>query len=647
MAKQTAQYGSWKSPITSDLIVQGTISFEQVLVDGLDIYWIESRPAEGGRSVVMRQNASGQVEELTPQPFNARDRVHEYGGGAVAIRDGIVYFSNFADNHLYVRDRDGNIHALTQDSKMRYADGQIDVARGRWIGVREDHTKSDIFAENTIVAVNADGSGERVLVSGNDFYAFPRISPDGTQLAFITWHHPNMPWDETELWTGKFAADGTLTDLTKVAGMKNESILQPKWAPNGQLYYISDESNWWNIKRITDGKLETLVAMDAEFTSPNWAFGQSDYDFIDASTIICDYTQNGKWYLAQIDTQSGALKPVESEYTSFSSIRTDGQRVVFLAGSPTSFRVVVTTNVDGSNPTVLRKSSEVQVDPDYLSIPESIEFPTENGKTAHGIYYRPKSPDFTAPEGEKPPLLVHVHGGPTSAASSVLSLSTQYWTSRGVAVLDVNYGGSTGYGREYRDRLKGQWGIVDVDDAANGAKYLGEQGEVDANRLAIAGGSAGGYTTLAALTFRDVFNAGASHFGLSELEVFAKETHKFESRYMDSLLGPYPEAKDVYFNRSPINFTNQLSCPIAFFQGLDDKIVPPNQAELMVEALRKKNLPVAYLAFEGEGHGFRRAENIKRALDGEFYFYSRVFGFTPADDIEPIHIENMDAEPGK
>ncbi|WP_211266021.1 S9 family peptidase [Alicyclobacillus ferrooxydans] len=647
MAKQTAQYGSWKSPITSDLIVQGTISFEQVLVDGLDIYWIESRPAEGGRSVVMRQNASGQVEELTPQPFNARDRVHEYGGGAVAIRDGIVYFSNFADNHLYVRDRDGNIHALTQDSKMRYADGQIDVARGRWIGVREDHTKSDIFAENTIVAVNTDGSGETVLVSGNDFYAFPRISPDGTQLAFITWHHPNMPWDETELWTGKFAADGTLTDLTKVAGVKNESILQPKWAPNGQLYYISDESNWWNIKRITDGKLETVVAMDAEFTSPNWAFGQSDYDFIDASTIICDYTQNGKWYLAQIDTQSGALKPVASEYTSFSSIRTDGERVVFLAGSPTSFRVVVTTNVDGSNPTVLRKSSEVQVDPDYLSIPESIEFPTENGKTAHGIYYRPKNPDFTAPEGEKPPLLVHVHGGPTSAASSVLSLSTQYWTSRGVAVLDVNYGGSTGYGREYRDRLKGQWGIVDVDDAANGAKYLGEQGEVDANRLAIAGGSAGGYTTLAALTFRDVFNAGASHFGLSELEVFAQETHKFESRYMDSLLGPYPEAKDVYFNRSPINFTNQLSCPIAFFQGLDDKIVPPNQAELMVEALRKKNLPVAYLAFEGEGHGFRRAENIKRALDGEFYFYSRVFGFTPADDIEPIHIENMDAEPGK
>ncbi len=354
--------------------------------------------------------------------------------------------------------------------------------------------------------------------------------------------------------------------------------------------------------------------------------------------------KNGLWHLAQIDTESGTLRPIESEYTSFSSIHTDGQRVVFLGGSPTSFPAVVMAKVNGSEPQVLQKSTELTIDPAYLSIPRSIEFPTENGKTAYGIYYRPTNPDYTAPEGEKPPLLVLSHGGPTSAASSVLSLAKQYWTSRGFAVLDVNYGGSTGYGREYRDRLKGQWGIVDVDDCSNGALYLAKRGEVDGKRLAIAGGSAGGYTTLASLVFRDVFNAGASYFGLSELEVFATETHKFESRYMDSLLGPYPQAKDVYYNRSPIHFTDQLSCPVAFFQGLDDKIVPPNQAELMVEALRKKGLPVSYVAFPGEGHGFRRAENIQRAQDGEFYFYSRVFGFEPAEHIDPIPIDNLDED---
>lgn len=641
LAKQTAPYGSWKSPITSDLIVKGSIRFEQVFVDSLYTYWIESRPAENGRSVVMRRASDGKVEELTPQPYNARTRVHEYGGGAVTARDGVLYFSNFSDNLLYVRSRDGEVKPLTHDSNMRYADGEIDVARGRWIGVREDHTNSDIFAENTIVAIHTNGSGETVLVSGNDFYAFPRISPDGTQLAYVTWNHPDMPWDNTELWTARIAGDGSLTDFNKVAGGDGQSILEPKWSPAGDLYYISDESNWWNIKRVKNGSIETVIEMDAEFTSPNWAFGQSDYDFVDATNIICDYTQNGVWHLAHVDTEAKTLRTLESKYTSFNSIQADSGRVVFLASSPTSFSEVVTMKADGTNAQVLKKSSELVVDPAYLSIPESIEYPTTGEKTAHAIYYRPKNPDYNAPEGELPPLLVHSHGGPTSAASSSLNLSTQYWTSRGFAVLDVNYGGSTGYGREYRDRLKGQWGIVDVDDCANGARYLAQKGEADSERLAIAGGSAGGYTTLASLVFTDVYNAGASHFGLSELEVFATETHKFESRYMDSLLGPYPEKKDVYYNRSPINFTDKLSCPVAFFQGLDDKIVPPNQAELMVEALRKKGLPVAYIAFEGEGHGFRKAENIQRALDGEFYFYSRVFGYEPADKIEPVPIENM------
>lgn len=381
--------------------------------------------------------------------------------------------------------------------------------------------------------------------------------------------------------------------------------------------------------------------MEAEFGAPSWVFGISHYDFIDETTLIATYSQNGIQYLAKIDVQSTTLSPIETGYTQFSSIHSNGSHIAFIAASPTQFPRVIRMNKEATNGEIIRVSSELTVDEKYLSLPEAIEFPTEENKTSHAIYYRPANPDYTVPVDEKPPLLVHVHGGPTGAASSILNLSTQYWTSRGFAVIDVNYGGSTGYGREYRDRLKGNWGIVDVQDCANAVRYLVEKGEVDPNRVAISGGSAGGYTTLASLVFTDVYHAGASHFGLSELEIFVQETHKFESRYMDGLLGPYPEAKQVYYERSPINFIDQLSCPVIFFQGLEDKVVPPNQAELMVDALKQKNLPVAYVAFEGEGHGFRMAQNIKRSLDGEFYFYSKVFDFEPAEDIEAVPIENL------
>lgn len=640
--QKTAAYGSWKSPISSDMIVQGTISLVGMCFDGADRYWVEARPSEAGRNVLMRQAANGMVEEITPAPFNVRDRVHEYGGAPFVIHEGMVYFSNFADNLLYVRKPDGTIEAMTSDTKKYYADGVIDPLRNRLILVREDHTNSDIFAETTLVSMNADGSNEQIVVSGNDFYANPRFSPDGRHFAWLTWNHPNMPWDETELWVADVMADGSLQNERKVAGGNQSSVIQPVWSPDNQLYFVSDKSNWWNIMRLEhDGAVTTVCPMEAEFGSPSWAFGISDYAFVDPDNIICTYSQNGRKYLATLGVASGRLALVETEDTYFTSIHSNGGKIGYIGASPVSFPHIVVSNPDGSEVEVLKSSAALQVSDDYICVPESIAFPTEGGKTAYAIFYPPKNPDFVAPGQEKPPLLVHVHGGPTAASQAVLNLSTQYWTSRGIAVVDVNYGGSTGYGREYRDRLKGNWGIVDVDDSANAALYLAKRGDVDEDRLAIAGGSAGGYTTLASLVFKDVYRAGASHFGLSELEVFVNETHKFESRYMDGLLGPYPEAKDVYYNRSPINFTDQLSCPVIFFQGLDDKIVPPNQAELMVEALRKKGLPVAYVAFAGEGHGFRMSENIKRSLDGEFYFYSRVFGFTPADDIEPVQIDNM------
>lgn len=639
--KVTLPYGSWKSLITSDLIVQGTIPIVDIAFNGQDLYWTEAHPSEAGRNTVMRKSADGKVVELTPAPFNVRTRVHEYGGAPSFIHGSNLYFSNFADNLLYVRTENNEIKPITTDSNHRYADAALDVLRSRLYWVREDHTKSDIFAETTIVAMDLDGNNERIVVSGNDFYSNPRISPDGGQIAYLTWNHPNMPWDETELWVANLNDDGSVSNAKMIAGGNGESVIQPVWSPTGVLYFVSDRTNWWNIMRLKDGEVEAIYPMDAEFGSPSWVFGISDYQFINETTLITAYTQNGARHLAKIDVENGDFSPIDTSYTSFSSIKSNGTQIAFIAASPTEFPRVVRMNTDGTKSEVIKVSSELSLDENYLSLPESIEYPTEGGKTAFAIYYRPKNTNYQAPVDEKPPLLVHVHGGPTGSSSSTLNLATQYWTSRGFAVIDVNYGGSTGYGREYRDRLKGKWGIVDVEDSANAVRYLINKGEVDENRVAIAGGSAGGYTTLASLVFTDVYKAGASHFGLSELEIFATETHKFESGYMDSLLGPYPEAKEVYYERSPINFMNQLSCPVIFFQGLDDKIVPPNQAELMVEALKSKGLPVAYIAFKGEGHGFRMAENIKRSLDGEFYFYSRVFGFEPAEDIEPVHIENM------
>jgi dipeptidyl aminopeptidase/acylaminoacyl peptidase len=642
-----APYGSWKSPITSDLIVSATVGLGQVALEGADTYWIELRPSEGGRNCIVRRTPDGNVSDVTPQGFNARTRVHEYGGGDFAVRDGEVYFSNFADQRVYrQRDAADTPQALTPESKFRYSDLVADSARGLLYAVREDHTGEGGEAVNTVVALGAGGSsndcGGRVIVSGNDFYSSPRLSPDGRRLAWLTWNHPNMPWDGTELWVGELNEDGTLGESHRVAGGAEESIFQPEWSPAGKLYFVSDRNNWWNIYRLDeDGGAEAVYEAEAEFGLPQWLFAMSTYAFASEGTLVCAYAQRGNWGLGLLDTRRKTLERVELPYTDITYVRVAAGRAVFRAGSPTVRAALVELDLETRETNVLRRASEVAVDPAYLSAPRAVEFPTEGGRTAHAFYYPPRNADFAAPEGERPPLLVKCHGGPTSAASSTLRLETQYWTSRGIAVLDVNYGGSTGYGREYRQRLNGEWGVVDVDDCVNGAKHLIRQGEVDPARCVITGGSAGGFTTLNALTFRDTFRAGASHFGIGDLTVFVGDTHKFESRYLERLIGPYPESKDLYYERSSINFTERLSCPVIFFQGLEDKIVPPNQAELMVEALRKKRLPVAYVAFEGEQHGFRKAENIKRALDGELYFYSRVFGFPLADEVEPVEIENL------
>jgi len=646
---QIAPYGSWKSPITADLIVAGTIGLGQIVLDGENVYWSEGRPAEGGRSVIVRRTPDSKTTDVTPSPFNVRTRVHEYGGGAFAIKDGTVYFSNFADQRLYKQTPNCEPQPLTLVADLRYADAVVDLQRERIICVQEDHTKGDREPANSLVSISLNNDEDiQVLASGCDFYASPRLSPDRSQLAWISWNHPNMPWDSTQLWVAPINPDGSLGEAECVAGGADKSIFQPEWSPDGVLYFVSDRSGWWNLYRWLPpmpegglGGVEPLCPMDAEFGLPQWVFGMSTYGFESANRIICTYTKKGSWQLASLDLQTKQLEVIETPYTDISSLQVASGRAVFIAGSATEPTAIVQMDLATQQIEVLRRSSQLKIEPGYLSTPQEIPFPTENGLIAYAFFYPPQNQDYTPPKGEKPPLLVKSHGGPTASVSSTFNLKIQYWTSRGFGFLDVNYGGSTGYGREYRQRLNQQWGIVDVDDCANAAKYLAEQGLVDSERLAIAGGSAGGYTTLCALTFRDVFKAGASHYGVSDLEALATDTHKFESRYLDGLIGPYPERKDLYEARSPIHFTDQLSCPAIFFQGLEDKIVPPNQAEMMVAALKAKGLPVAYVAFEGEQHGFRRAENIKRALDGEFYFYSRVFGFEPSETIEPVAIENL------
>ncbi len=648
-----ALYGSWKSPITSDLIVAETITLGIIKLDGDDTFWIEQRPSERGRNVVVRRTPDGQTSDVNPPPFNARTRVHEYGGGQFVVADGVVYFSNFADQRLYRIDLGGSPQPLTPAVDLRYADGIIDRRRGRIICVREDHTVASREAVNTLVSLDLEGdleNGGVLLVGGNDFYATPRLSPDGARLAWLTWNHPNMPWDGTELWMADLDERGAIVSAMRVTGGKDLSIYQPEWSPEGELYFVSEQTGWWNLYRWRAGKIEPLCEMEAEFGRPQWQFGQSAYAFESPQRIICAYNQNGTSHLASLDTRTLKLEPIEIPYTEISGVHAKPGRVVFSGGSPTEPVSIVQLDLNSGQIEVLRRSANVEVDPGYFSIPEEIEYPTTPTQppprageevTAHAFLYRPHNKDFVAPSDEIPPLLVKVHGGPTGATSTTLNLVIQYWTSRGFAVLDVNYGGSTGYGRAYRQRLNGKWGIVDIDDTVNGVRYLVERGEVDPNRLAIDGGSAGGYTTLAALTFRDVFKAGASYYGVSDLEALAKETHKFESRYLDSIVGPYPERRDLYVERSPIHFTERLNVPLILFQGLEDKVVPPNQAEMMFEAVRRKGLPVAYVPFEGEQHGFRQAKNIKRALDAELYFYSKVFGFELADPVEPVKIENL------
>ena len=645
MSRAVVPYGSWRSPITAGLLVGQSVALGSLQPAGDDLYWSESRPAEAGRSAIVHRGADGVVADVFPAPWSARSRVHEYGGGAWTIAGGTLYFVHDRDQCAYACLVGTTPRALTASGPRRFADLAVDSARERLLAVCEESSPGGGEPANVLVGISLAG-GDRVetLVSGHDFYASPRPSPDGTQLAWLAWRHPHMPWDETELWLADVGADGRLTQARRVAGGSGESIFQPEWSPDGTLHFIGDRTGWWNLYRWRGGRTEPLCPKEAEFGLPQWAFGMTTYGFASAGEIVCTYAERGEWRLARLATGSGRLERIDVPFVTFGGLRVTQRRAYFVAGSAAAPSALVELDLASGGHSVVRGSSSLAVDRQHVSVAQAIEFPSGGGRTAHAFYYPPVNGSFAAPEGERPPLRVRSHGGPTSATDGSLKLPIQYWTSRGFAVLDVNYGGSTGYGRAYRERLRGAWGVVDVEDCVAGARHLVERGLADPARLTISGGSAGGYTTLCALVFHDLFRAGASHYGIGDLTALAADTHKFESRYTDSLVAPYPEGAEVYRARSPLHHADRLACPVIFFQGLEDRVVTPNQAEAMVAALRAKRLPVAYVAFPDEQHGFRRAENIRRALEAELYFFSRVLRFALAEEIEPVPIENLGSD---
>ena len=625
-----APYGTWHSPLAAADLASSAIALNYVAIREKIPYWVESRPAEGGRSVIVMAGENGAIKELTPQGFNVRTRVHEYGGMPYGLAPDTVYFSNFTDQRLYAH-RHGQEPVAITPPGYRYADYELDPAGKHIFCVREDHTGSG-EPKNTVVMIDTTiGGAGKVLFEGSDFVAFPRLSPDGRHLAWITWNHPDMPWDTTTLHVAHLTDSG-LSDITAVTRGVEESVLEPRWDSDGTLYFISDRSNWWNLYRYRNKQVTPVMAFEAEIAGPPWVLGQSNYALDGRGRALVRYTVAARDKMGVVDLASGKLTPLDLPFTGLSNIQlADADTAVAIAASATEEAAVVSIDSSTGGYRVLRAPGSLRLEKPFIAVAEAIEFPTAAGLTAHAFYYPPTNPDFTGLTGEKPPLIVKVHGGPTSHSKPELAMATQYWTSRGFALLDVNHGGSTGFGRSYRKRLHNNWGVVDVNDVVAATRYLIEQGRVDGNRAAIRGGSAGGFTVLAALAFHDVFKAGANYYGVSDLEALAQDTHKFESRYLDRLVAPLPEGRAIYQARAPIRHLENFKAALITFQGSEDKVVPPSQSRAIVAALKAKGVPVAYVEFEGEQHGFRKAENIVRSLQSELAFYGQVFGFTPGE----------------
>jgi dipeptidyl aminopeptidase/acylaminoacyl peptidase len=642
-ARRQAPYGAWKSPVSAAIIAGQSVRLQDLCTDGTDIYWTESRPTERGRYALVKCGADGvSVDVSGSADYSMRSLVNAYGGGAFAVESEVVYFVNYRgggpdpDQRVYRLAEDGSSYPLTPDTQGQvcYADLCVDTGRNRLFAVQQDSTRLNPSGQPTqsLIAVDArEGGTPQTLATGNDFYSSPCLSPDGKQLAWLTWNYPHMPWDGCEVWLADITEEGTLRDARRIAGSDDESIFQPQWSPDGTLYFCSDRDNWWNLYRWNGVAVEQVTAEQAEIGRPQWIFGLSNYAFLSEKEIVCGVCTEGIWKLCRVDVRSGNLTDLCTDWTDVSHIRTAGDAVVCLAGSPTLSRSVVRLDTATGAKEILRASSAL---PDtlipYLSLPTTISYPTTGDATAHAFYYPPHNPDFVAPPDEKPPLLILSHGGPTAATSTLLTLPIQYFTSRGIGVVDVNYRGSTGYGRDYRLALYGTWGVMDVEDCANAGRYLVMRGLADGARIAARGGSAGGYITLCLAAFHDLLAVGASYFGISDLIALAEHTHNFEAHYTDVLIGPLPEYREVYKARSALYHAGGIRCPLLFLQGEEDTVVLPAQTLDMVTVLQQNRVPTAFLLFPHEQHGFRIAENICAALEKELEFYSLFLHFTPA-----------------
>ena len=635
MTRTRAPYGSWPSPISAERLTQGVRGYAELRSEGDSLFWVESRPDEGGRAVLVRWNGESR-DDLTPPPFNVRSRVHEYGGGAYVVDGGTAFFVNFADQNIYRLDltsSEGPVAVTAGDASERFADFRRHD--DCLVAVRERHTDDDVV--NDLVQIEIATGDVRSIHTGHDFYSSPRFSNDG-RLAFVAWDHPNMPWDGTQLFVAQFSA-GALGDAIVVAGGVDESVVNPTWCdtPEGaRLCFASDETGFWNLYAYDQSGVYPMHQDEREYASPAWAFGMTSYVPMGRNVTAARVIDNGEHALTLIDSAQGLSSPVEaSPYVTFNSLTAYDGRLVFVAGSTDRHAEIVSYDfVTGEASPLL---DEEGVDLGAVSVGESIAFPTRLGE-AYAYIYPPENADFEGETNTLPPLLVLSHGGPTGSTARSLSLAIQYYTSRGWAVADVNYGGSTGFGRQYRERLNANWGIVDVEDCVACARFLMAEGRVDPTRIAIKGGSAGGFTTLAALTTSPVFKAGSSLYGVGDLRALARDTHKFESRYLDGLIG----SEEALDNRSPINHVDRLQCPIIFLQGSEDRVVPPNQSEAMCDALRKRGIPTRYVLFDGEGHGFRRAENVQRAIQEEYAFFARIFDIALDTLPAGFTIENLD-----
>lgn len=622
-SKTPKPYGTWPASVSAQLVTRSAPNLNHLQAYADQLFWVESRPWEAGRNVIMCRSAKGEIRDLLPTGFSHHSRVHEYGGMAYAVAEHWVYFVNGNDQRIYRLDlRDNSQPIPLTASGPRFADLVVDQQNQQLIAVCEEHQEG-CEAENYLAAISLTSKQPSLckLASGADFYAYPSISPDGQKLCWIEWNHPHMPWDCTQLWQANISEQALADRILVAGGDNNEAIFQPRWSPDNQLYYVSDRNNWWNIYRADSG---IVFAKAAEFATPLWQFGMSTYDFIDVNTIGCLWTEQGVWHCGFISITSGELIAVDCDYTSMHAACCHQGRLHLVAGAAASADQLVAADRH-SAPISIYAPSTLDIATGNLAEPETVNFASAGDQEVQAFFYSPANSHYRGQDDELPPVIVLCHGGPTGATHCGLNLKIQYWTNRGFAVVDINYRGSTGFGRVFRQALTAAWGIADVEDAQYALNYLIKQQKVDPRRCIIRGGSAGGYTVLSALTFTHSFQAGASLYGIGDLETLARDTHKFESRYLDKLIGPYPENKHIYQQRSPIHHAQKLSCPVIFLQGLEDKVVPPNQAEMMVNILKDKGIEVDHVTFPDEGHGFRKADNIIRALEAELAFYRRVF----------------------